>query len=41
MDVVLTNIAHVPDLEYHFSFLPTLIENGRILDERPTGVISD
>ena len=39
MDVVLTNVAHVPDLRYHLFSLPTFIKNGHVFEGRPTGVI--
>ena len=39
VDVLLTNVAHVPDLRYNLFSLPTLIKNGHAFEGRPTGVI--
>ena len=39
VDVLLTKVAHVPDLRYHLISLPTLIKHGYIFDERPTGAV--
>ena len=40
MEVLITNVAHVPDLRYHPSPLPTLVvENGHTFEGRPTGVV--
>ena len=39
VDVLLTNVAHVPDLRYHLFSLPTLIKNGHLFEVRPTDII--
>ena len=39
VQVLLTNVAHVPDLRYHLFSLPTLGKNGHTFQGRPTGVV--
>ena len=39
VQVLLTNVAHVPDLRHHLSFLPTFVKNGRTFEGCPTGVV--
>ena len=39
VQVLLTNVAHVPDLRYHLFSLPTLVKNGHTFEGRPTGVV--
>ena len=39
MQVLLTNVAHVPDLRYHLFSLPTLVKNGHTFEGRPTRVV--
>ena len=39
VDVLLTNVAHVPDLSYHLFSLPTLIKNGHAFEGRYTDII--
>ena len=38
VDVLLKDVAHVPDLRYHLFSLPTLVKNGHAFDKTPTGV---
>ena len=37
--VLLNNVAHVPDLRYHFFFLPALVKDGHTIEGRPTEVV--
>ena len=37
--MLLTNVAHVPDLLYHLFPLPTLVKNVHSLGGRPTGIV--
>ena len=39
MDVLLTIIAHVPDLRCHLFSLPTLIKNGQAFEGGPTDIV--
>ena len=39
VDMLLTNVARVPDLCYDIFSLPTLIKNGHVFEGCPTGVI--
>ena len=39
MDVLLTNVAHVPDVRHHLFSLPTLIKNGHTFEGRPTDIV--
>ena len=39
MDVLLTNVAHVPDVRHHLFSLPTLIKNGNAFEGRPAEII--
>ena len=39
VQVLLTNVAHVPDLRYHLFSLPTLVKNGHTCEGRPTGIV--
>ena len=39
VQLLLTNVAHVPDLRYHLFSLPTLVKNGHTLEGRPTGIV--
>ena len=39
VQVLLTNVAHVPDLRYHLFSLPTLVKNGHAFEGRPTGIV--
>ena len=39
VQVLLTNVAHVPDLRYHLFSLPTVVKNGHTFEGRPTGVV--
>ena len=36
--VILTNVAHEPDLRYHLFSLPTLAKNGHIFEGHPAGI---
>ena len=38
MDVLLYDVAHVPDLRYHLFSLPALIKNGHVFEGSPTRV---
>ena len=37
--MLLTNVAHVPDLHYHLFALPALVKNGHTFEGRPTGIV--
>ena len=39
MQVLLTNVVHVPDLRYNRFSLPNLVKNGHTFEGRPTGVV--
>ena len=39
MQVLITNVAHVPDLCYHLFPLPNLVQNSHTPEGRPTGVV--
>ena len=39
VQVLPTNVAHVPDLRYHIFFLPTVVKNGHTFEGRPTGIV--
>jgi len=39
VQVLLTNVAHVPDLRYHLFSLPTLVKNGHTFEGRPSGIV--
>ena len=39
VQVLLTNVEHVPDLRYHIFSLPTLVKNGQRHEGHPTGVV--
>ena len=35
VDVLLKDVAHLPDRRYHLSFLPALIKNGHVFRREP------
>ena len=37
--LMLTNVAHVPDLRYHLFSLPNLVKNDHTFEGRPAGVV--
>ena len=39
VQVLLTNVAYVPDLRYHLFSLPTLDKNGHTFEGRPLGIV--
>ena len=39
MQVLLTNVAHVPDLRYHLFSLPTLVKNGHTFEGSPSVIV--
>ena len=39
VQVLMTNVAHVPDLRYHLFSLPTLVKNGHTFEGRPSGIV--
>ena len=39
VQVLLTNVAHVPDLRYHLFSRPTLVKNGQTFEGQPTGIV--
>ena len=39
VQVMLTNVAHVPDLRYHLFSPPTLVKHGHTFEGRPAGIV--
>ena len=39
VQVLLTNVAHVPKLRYHLFFLPTLVKNGHTFEGPLAGIV--
>ena len=39
VQVLITNVAHVPNLRYHLLFLPTFVKNGHTSERLPTRVV--
>ena len=39
VQVLKTNVVHLPDLCHHLFSLPTLVTNGHTSEGRPTGVV--